>query len=119
MNLRKKVPSEEFLGEKTFVKQIVKFSLDDKQKEKLKEISDKNQGSNKAVILDENLEEIKTVSVKSLTGTLKRVSKSPTALVIDGTVTNNMISASEEAGIKVIAAKNFITTDTEIQLLSL
>jgi hypothetical protein len=38
---------------------------------------------------------------------------------MDGTVTKSMISSAEDAGCKVIVAKNFATTDTSIKLLSL
>ncbi len=41
------------------------------------------------------------------------------AIIIDGTVTNSAIRAAEDAGCQVIVAKNFTTTDTDIQLLSL
>ena len=86
--------------------------------EKIKEIAKGNKGSGKAFLLDGNLEEIKSVSLNSLSGTIKRVRTKPFAVIIDGTANNIVISNAEEAGVKVIAAKNFTTTNTRIKLLS-
>jgi len=124
MNLRKKVPAHVFLGRRAQapVQEVVKateLKLGDSEKEKLKEISAKNQGSGKAILLDANLETIKSVSAKTLTGALRRAQDKPAVLVIDATVTSSTLSAAEEAGVQAIAAKNFATTETSIQLLSL
>jgi DNA primase len=132
-NLRKKIPAEDFFSKSSFSKEKierkteniplqkpeVKFELSEDNKDKLKVISDKNQNSGKAVILDEKLNELKTISTRSLTSFLRKSRLKPLAIVIDGTVTNSVISSAEEVGCKVIAAKNFATTDTNIQLLSL
>jgi len=91
---------------------------DPKVKSKLKEIFNQNKGTGKAVFLDDSLEEIKKVSVKSFSGALKKLREKPFALVFDGTANSTVINSAEEAGIKVIAAKNFTTTDTKIKLLS-
>jgi len=88
-------------------------------KEKLKKFSDDNQGSGKAILLNSKLEEIKKVSAKGLSGSLKRMDDKPAVVVIDGTVTSSIISAAEESHVNVIVAKNFATTDTKIKLLSL
>ncbi|MCK5043976.1 DNA primase [Candidatus Pacearchaeota archaeon] len=130
MNLRKKIPTKEFfyrekigqISEKEFeTKSPVseKKELTDGEKAKLKELSDGNQGSGKAILLDDSLNEIKKVSVKSLNNTLRRIGTKPSIIIIDGTVTSPIIAAAEEIGCGVIAAKNFATTDTKIQLLSL
>ena len=125
MNLRKKIKVEDYLGKKKLPEiekeseEIKKIELKAENKEKLKEISDKNQGSGKAVLLDESLEEIRKVPVKTLIGALKRIRKNPSMIVIDGIVTGSIIKAAEEANVQVIVAKNFATTDTNIQLLSL
>ena len=132
MNLRKKVTVDEYFGRKRYESvsekkqevsepelkpsEKVEVKMD---KEKLKEISNKNKGSGNAILLDESLEEIKSVPVTSLIGSLKRVRKNPSVIVIDGIATNSVISASEEVGVQIIVAKNFTTTDTKIQLLSL
>jgi DNA primase len=125
MNLRKKIPIDEFLSkEKRSPKRKVEepktstLQIKETDKENLKKILNENQGSKKAVLLNENLEEIKKISVKALNSTLKRIEKKPSVIVIDGTVTNPIIKAAEEANVKVIVAKNFTATDTKIKLLS-
>jgi len=130
-NLRKKVPAEDFFSKSSFKnmreeksKDILlqkteeKFELSEENKNKLKEISKNNQGSGKAILLDDKLEEIKNVSARSLNSVLRRGIK-PSIIVIDGTVTKFIIQIAEEINCKVIVAKNFATTDTKIQLLSL
>ena len=133
MNLRKKIKPEEYFKwskrnykSESFEK-VSKQENESKEhedeveidKEKLKEISGKNKGRRKAILLDKSLEEIKSVPVKTLIGTLRRTRKNPLVIVIDGIATNSVINAAEEVGIQMIVAKNFSTTDTKIQLLSL
>lgn len=136
-NLRKKVSAEDFFSKASFKKagdrpqpSVVnetkirlqnpeeKFELSEENKNKLKEISKKNQDSGRAILLNENLEEIKNVSARSLNGILRRGIK-PFAIVMDDIVTNSIIKIAEEINCKVIVAKNFATTDTNIELLSL
>ena len=127
MSLRRKLSAEEFfrkrvyrepVKEKTEESKAEKVKLTEKDKEKLKELSEKNQGSGKAILLDQNLEEIKKVPIRGLGGSLKRMRNRPFAMIVDGTVTGSMMKASEESRIGTIVAKNFATTDTEIELLS-
>ena len=119
MALRKKVPVAGYSkSEPTPEVASETFELSEEDKAKLKEISEANEGTEKAILLNGSLEEIKKVSVKSLNGTLRRTKEDALILVIDGTVTSSTISAAEEAKCKVIVAKNFATTDTSIQLLS-
>jgi DNA primase len=125
MNLRKKVPAEDFFKElkkrpaiKEISKVIPEVVLNDENKAKLKEISKDIEGTGKAILLDSALNELKDISAKSVSGSLKRTSD-VAIIVIDGTATNAIIRASEEIDIKVIVAKNFQTTDTSIKLLSL
>ena len=130
MNLRKKVSPDEFFSkrngfnnykkapevkEKPEVKDI---ELSAENESKLKELSEKNQDSGKAILLDSELNEIKQVSAKGLGVALKKADATPSVIVIDGTATNAIISASEESGVQAIVAKNFATTDTKIKLLS-
>jgi len=123
MNLRKKVSPGAFLhrknGNSAPVEVPKKIELNQKDKEKLKQISDANQNSKKAILLNDSLEEIKKVSSKGVAGSLRRLQTKPYVIVIDDTVTNSIILAAEEAGCQVIVAKNFATTDTNIKLLSL
>jgi len=123
MNLRKKISVDEFFSKKKYSKtipeEVKKKDLSEEDKSKLKELSSENEGTGKAIFLDESLEEIKKVSVRSLNSALRKTSKKPSIIIIDGTVTSSTINASEEAKVQVIVAKNFATTDTDIQLLSL
>lgn len=124
MNLRKKVLVNEFFSKRKYSKQssekeVEKKDLSDEDKSKLKELSNENQGTGKAIFLDDSLKEIKKVSVRSLNSTLRKISTKPSIIIIDGTVTSSVINVSEEAKVQIIVAKNFATTDTNIQLLSL
>jgi len=124
MSLRKKVSVDEFFSDKKRSSKTedlsdfqVELNLD--MKNKLKDISKKNKNSEKAVLLDENLNEIKKISVKALASSLKRMREKPQIIVIDGSATNSIIWACEESDVQIIVASNFTTTDTKIKLLSL
>ncbi len=131
MNLRKKVSVDEFFKNDRLVtkrdyesdkasssSKTQTRDFEDKDKEKLKKVFLEHKGTEKAVILDENLEIMKSGSARALVIGLKRLDQTPFALTIDGTVTNSIIEASEEAGIKAIAANNFAATSQKIKLLS-
>jgi len=136
MNLRKKLSVEEYAyrNRKVFSKQKVetpketppiedvnkedKSDLSKEDKSKLKKLSDENQGTGKAILLDKSLNEIKKVSAKGLNSALRKTDNVHT-VVIDGIVTSTIIRASEDAKCQVIVANNFATTDTNIKLLSL
>jgi len=126
MNLRKRVPVREFLSGSqdrkremmTTKKEEEHFQIDESKKEKLRNISSENEGSGKAILLDNSLNEIKSISVKTLASSLSRMRDKPKVIVIDGTATNSIIMSAEDAGCEVIAAKNFATTNTKIKLLS-
>jgi DNA primase len=111
---RKEEPKSEEKSEKA-----EEISLSEKDREKLKELSDKNKGSGKAILLDEKLEEIKKIAAKTIGSALRRMRKKPSVMIIDGTVTSGTIRAAKEAGCQVIAAKNFAATDKDIEMLSL
>ena len=124
MNLRKRIPIDEFFRKRTsrteeIPKEITEVNLSNKDREKLKELFDNNQGSEKAILLSKDLNEIKSVSVKSLNSALRKSREKPSVVIIDGTVTGSTIEAAEEAETQIIVAKNFATTDTNIKLLSL
>ena len=87
-------------------------------KEKLKKISRSLDGSGKAVFLDKNLKELKSVSQKSISSSLRRI-MGTAIIVIDGSATPAIINSSEESGVQAVVAKNFQTTDTKIKLMSL
>jgi len=123
MNLRKRISVEDYLGRNSrgYAKEenVPEVRLDEKKKQKLREISDEIQGTGKAIFLDENLEEIKQSSSRGIGITLKKVPVAPAIIVMDGVVTGSVTSAAEEAGVQVIVAKSFATSDTTIKLLSL
>ena len=126
MQLRKRFSPEEFFfkfkgGKNNNGNDLPasKLEITEADKDKLREISDANQGSGKAIILNKSLEVIREVSSKSLSNALGRTRGNPAIIVMDGLVTSHTIQAAEEAGINAIVAKNFSTTDTKIQLLSL
>jgi DNA primase len=130
MQLRKKITVGEYLGKDRYNRRTEseepvekttdeKFELTPADKDKLKIIARANERSEKAILLDKNLEEMKNISVKTLAGSLSRLRDKPTIIVIDGTATNSIIASAEESGCQIIVAKNFATTDTKIKLLSL
>ena len=126
MALRRKISTEEFFGKREFrkypreteVKEEKKEELSSKDKDKLKELFQKNRGSGKAILLDQNIEEIKKVPARGLGSALKRIREKPFAIIIDGAITRSVIKNAEESGTKALVAKNFATTDTSIELLS-
>jgi len=123
MNLRKRIPASDYSirSSRDYSKEekSQEIELDEKKKQRLREISNEIQGTGKAIFLDENLEEIKQSSSRGIGITLKKVSVTPAIIVMDGTVTSSVTSAAEEAGVQVIVAKSFATSDTTIKLLSL
>jgi DNA primase len=134
MNLRRRIPVEEFFSKRRYPSRAPNYGYERQSRheepkehiteiksgdeEKLKKIFKENEGSEKTVILDKNMNEIKKVSTKSAAGSLKRLDKVPYALAIDGTLTNHLLKDAEEAGCQIIIAKNFATTDTKIKLIS-
>ena len=126
-NLRKKVSASEFLKSKKSSRRNFKESeekskpleLSNDDTDKLKNLSKKLEGTNKAVLLNGNLEELKAVSAKTLTSELRRVRDNPAILVIDGNVTKALLEVAESKKVQAIVAKNFSATDTTIKLLSL
>lgn len=127
MNLRKKVPADGFFRETTqrryrgreeSVTTTEKIEVTDTVKETLKGIAKEIDGDNAAVLLDSNLKELKEISARSASSSLRRV-RNVAAIVVDGPATASLIKSAEEVGVSVIVAKNFQTTDTSIKLLSL
>jgi DNA primase len=113
-NYEKESPKREYEEKK----ETVRKDISKEDREKLREISKKNEGSGRAVLLDENFKEIKNVSVKSLSAILKRTRDKPFAIIIDGIATSGIIRSAEEIEVRIMVAKNFGSTDTKIELLS-
>ena len=127
MILRRKTPLNEFLRREGMQRRestektetpSKRNELSDEGKEKLKKLSKENEGSGKAILLDESLKEIKEISSRGFGGSLRRINEKPYAIVLDGTVTSSVIESAEDAGCQVIVAKNFAATSNNIQLLS-
>ena len=124
MCLRKKVSTDEFFRRKNnFREEIpeekssVETEISQEETEKLKNIFNNMCGTGKAIILNKDLNVLKEVSVRSVGIVLKKTGN-VRAIAMDGTVTSPIINSAEEAGVKIIVAKNFSTTDTNIKLLS-
>ncbi len=92
--------------------------LNEDQKEVLKVISDSNKNSGKAIVLNNQLENIKEISARSLGTALKRINGAY-AVIIDGTATPLAINVAEESGLKIIVASNFSIESSKINLMSL
>ena len=128
MNLRKKVPLNEYLKREGmqrrenngngFQRSSRTKELSDEEKEKLKKILREIEDSGKAVLLDDSLNKIKEISVRGFGGSLRRVNEKPYAIVLDGTVTGSIIDSAEDVGCKVLVARNFAATSNNIKLLS-
>ena len=127
MILRRKTPLNEFLRREGMQRRestektetpSKRNELSNEEKEKLKKLSKENEGSGKAILLDESLKEIKEISSRGFGGSLRRINEKPYAIVLDGTVTSSVIESAEDAGCQVIVAKNFAATSNNIQLLS-
>ncbi len=127
MCLRKKVPAEDFFSSrlgsrisetKTGNSTASSSFLNEKNRIIIKEIARKNEGTGKAVLLNDFLEEMKNVPAKSLASFLKKTRSSPSVIILDGTATKSTIEFAEDAGVRVLAAKNFTTTDTSLELMS-
>lgn len=99
--------------------EVSSVPLNDTDKKRLRDIASENANSGKAILLDKNFSVIKEVSAKSLANALDRIREKPKMIVIDGTVTHSIIIAAEDARVDVIAAKNFTSNNTKIQLISL
>ncbi len=129
MQLRKKIPVDEYFSKNGYESEKTEKTSESESKsktskaeidrKKLKEVSDKYKGVGKAVLLDENLEEIKKLPIKNVSSALKRMRKKPSVVIIDGVVTSGIIKAVKDSGCGIIIAKNFAATDPEIEMLSL
>jgi len=90
-------------------------------KEAAKSIYEKIKGTKAALLLDNNLDSIRKVTQREVIKFLRGSRTKVYAIIIDGTATNSIISACEEAGVKHIGATNFSATSEtgNINLISL
>ena len=126
MNLRRKIPLNEFLKREGMQRREQNDSqstskakeLTGEEKEKLKKILKETEDSGKAILLDESFRQIREISARGFGGSLRRINEKPYAIVLDGTVTSSVIEAAEDAGCQVLVARSFAATSNNIQLLS-
>lgn len=144
--LRKKIPAREFLSRENSSRlgqardrfsgrafgsrgsgSASSFLNDEAMKKRIREIANENKGTGKAILLDNSLKEIKRVSAKSLSAGLRKtktssehgqIKEKPYVIVLDGTANQGTINDVEESGAKILVAKNFTTTDTDLELMS-
>ncbi|MFA7707911.1 MAG: DNA primase DnaG [Candidatus Pacearchaeota archaeon] len=138
--LRKKVKAETFSGsqrtrgvqrydrserndrtdseEKTQVREVRKIEkMTAKEKEQLKPELNDLVGTNGAAVFNKNLERIKRVPLNRLFSL--RFDEAPYVIAIDGTATPRVLETCENLGCSNLIAKNFVNTDTDINLISL
>ena len=69
--------------------------------------------------MNDSFSEIKRASLGRLKRSLEELKEAPNFIVLDGTATKDIILNAEKVGCRFLVAKNFETTDTKINLLSL
>ncbi len=133
MALRKKMSLEDYLKknkmkssykeesneESSEISEQKEIEINEETKSKLKEILKNIKGSGKAVLLNNSLEETKTVSNKGLGRALKSPKEPISAIVLDGNVTKTIVQSAEQMGVQIIVANNFSATSNKIKMLSL
>jgi DNA primase len=92
-------------------------SLDEEQKEKVKAIVDESVGVKIAVMFNKNLEIIRKIPLSRLF--YFRPEEQVFVLAINDTATPSIIKAAEQMQASNLAAKNFTTTNTSINLVSI
>jgi DNA primase len=135
--LRKKIKADEFLdklgngnnkGKRTYntrtrerkkevstVKRRVK-KITDKEIDKIRKEAEAIVGTREAIILNEDLEKIRTTPTSRIYNLRER---NVFAIVIDGTATANIVRSAEKVGCQNLIARNFAYTDTNMNLVSL
>ncbi len=128
MCLRRTIPVKEYLAKGYFPREeyknknleevVEKIELNEEKKSKLKKLSEENRGEGKAIILDSELNEIKSISIKGFGMALEKITEKPKIIIIDGVVTRNILLDAEASGCQIIVANNFAATSEKIKLLS-
>ena len=126
--LRKKISTEEYFGKKARyesrdelkrekIQEIKKIST--KEKEKIKEEINDLTGSRSALIFNKDLEVIRRIPIgKLVIFDARELSEEPYVIAIDGTATPRIIESCERLGCSNLIATNFVSSDTEINLVS-
>ena len=106
-SLRKKIPAEGFSFPSSTSKKSEGFD-----KGKLSDELKKVDGTKKSYFFDSELNIIKKVSTSNTNKELEK-SHNVKIIAIDGKVTSSIIRSAQKAGVKTIAAKNFIDAEGE------
>jgi len=131
--LRKKIPVQEFLrfagrigkedrATETPEERIEEIGeekeISEEDKEKLSSLLKEVENTRSVLILDNKLEIIGKTPVRNIFSFLSRVRRKPFCIIVD-TAISSVIKAAEEAGIKNVAARNFVASSDKINLISL
>jgi len=106
---------EEPASEKTETSEKIE-KLKEGELERLKEIMENITGTRGAVLLNENLEIIKKAPISQLYNLRMR---NVYSIVIDGTATLSIVKSAEKLNCRHLIARNFIFTETDMDLVSL
>ncbi|OGJ21120.1 hypothetical protein A3K73_08475 [Candidatus Pacearchaeota archaeon RBG_13_36_9] len=90
--------------------------LSDAEMNKLRELMDDLTGTRGAVLLNPELEVIKKAPISQLYSLRFR---NVFAIVIDGTATSNIVRSAEKLGCQHLVARNFVYTETSMDLVSI
>lgn len=138
--LRKKVPSKEFtenkrtrgvrkysdraprarkeeIKERPAPKKVEIKKMSPGEKEKIEDELDELVGTKGAIIFNDKLEKIKKIPIGRL-GSVE-LDENPYIIAIDGTATPRVVENCEYLGCSNLIAKNFVFSDTDINLVSL
>jgi len=88
-----------------------------KEREKIANELDKVIGSRNLVVFNEKLEKIKKLPLRKIYSL--DLNEQPYIIAIDGTATPKIIDLCESIGCSNLIATNFVTTNTNINLVSL
>ncbi len=116
MSLRKKMPVEEYLKKEPAQEEGGK-TPSSKDVEKIKEFTSKTKIGNKAFLLDSSFNILEEHPIKGLSAAIRKIK--PYAVVIGGTATRAVLKSAKEEGCKLIAAKNFASSDNDLKLVSI
>ncbi len=124
--LRKKISKDEYLRRKRGYDNKIKETIvevkkvSSKEKEKIKKEVDELAGTKTALVFNKNLEVIKRLPIGKLvlieTGDFD---EEPYVIAIDGTATPRIIESCERIGCSNLIATNFVSSDTNINLVSM
>ena len=126
--LRKRIPVNEYSKKKrgdydTRIKEkeITEVKrLGSKEKEKIKEEVDKLTGTKTALVFNKNLEVIKKLPIGRLISLeTDELNEEPYVIAIDGTATPRIIESCERLRCSNLIATNFVSSDTDINLVSM